>query len=237
VADSEVDTHVARPVLLALEQTHADCGGAVLPLGYLTDARALADAHGLWLHVDGARLANAATALGVHLSRVAEAAHSVTLCLSKGLGAPVGSLLAGPKDFVARARRVRKALGGGMRQVGVLCAPGRVALERGPPRLGADHTKARTLAASLAGVPGVRVDVRAVATNIVFFDLDLAEARIDAPALVAALREQHSVRVGAYSRTRLRAVTHHQVSTDDVLAAAAAVDAVVRAARAAPVSA
>jgi threonine aldolase len=166
------DPHYPRPAVIALENTHNRCGGAVLPLPFLDAVGTVARAHGLKLHMDGARLMNAAAASGQSAARIVRDFDSVSLCLSKGLGAPVGSILAGDKTYIEKCRRMRKMLGGGMRQAGVIAAPGIVALKQHAKLLSADHAKAKALARGLAALAGVKVDVKKVATNIVFFDLD-----------------------------------------------------------------
>ena len=160
----------ARTRAIALETSHNRCGGAVPSVAYLRAVKKLADENGLRVHLDGARLFNAATFLGVTAAQIAEHADSVQVCLSKGLGAPAGSLIAGSSDFVDQGRRWRKMLGGGMRQVGVLAAAGCIALEH-IERLSDDHAHAQTLAHGLAQIPGISIDVARVQTNIVLFRL------------------------------------------------------------------
>ena len=176
VADAVRDENDHYPVsrLLALENTHNRCGGRALPVEYVDAAGALAHARGLQLHVDGARLWNAAVALGEPPARVVQAADSVSVCFSKGLGAPVGSVLAGSRAFVRQARRMRKQVGGGMRQAGILAAACLVALDEMVERLAEDHANARILAQGLATIDGVLLDPAAVQTNIVYFDLTRA---------------------------------------------------------------
>ena len=198
--------HFARTRLVCLENTQA---GKVLPLAYLRDARRLVDRHGLALHLDGARVFNAAVALGVAASAIAEPFDSISVCLSKGLGAPAGSLLIGSSDFVAAARRGRKMLGGGMRQAGVLAAAGIVALERHVERLAEDHDNARRLAEGLAGIEELEVDPAAVQTNMVF----VAVRSGDATGFSQALRERDIVIPAV---TPMRLVTHLDVDGDDV---------------------
>lgn len=180
------DPHFARTRLLALENTH---DGKVLPLDYLDAARRFVDELGLRLHLDGARMWNAAAALDVPEARIAAPFDTVSVCLSKGLGAPVGSVLVGDTDTISRARRWRKMLGGSMRQVGVIAAAGIVALEDHRDRLVDDHALATALAAVLAETPGV--EVRATHTNMVFADFDGydgdAGARLDAAGIVASI--------------------------------------------------
>lgn len=219
------NVHFPPTRLICLENTHNRCGGAVLAPAYMAEVRAAADRHGLAVHLDGARLFNAAVALGVPAADLARDADSVTFCLSKGLAAPVGSVLCGPRGFVDRARRARKLLGGGMRQAGVIAAAGIVALETMIDRLADDHANARRLADGLAGLPGLVVDPERVATNIVIFELRPGAGSPD--GLVAAVAER-GVRVLAIGGRRLRAVTHYEVSADDVERAIAVFGAVLR---------
>ncbi|XP_028990127.1 threonine aldolase 1 [Betta splendens] len=167
------DPHYPRSRLVCVENTHNVQGGRVLPLAFLQEVRAVADRHGLSVHMDGARVMNAAVALGVSPSTILQHTHTVSVCLSKGLGAPVGTLLAGPRDFVSRALRCRKALGGGMRQAGVLAAAGKFALTHLVQRLEEDHHNAQTFARALLQCdPGLfAVDAAAVETNILRFCL------------------------------------------------------------------
>jgi len=201
--------------LIALENSHNRCAGAVLDAAYMSEVRAIADRHDLAVHVDGARLFNAAVALGVPAAALAADADSVTFCLSKGLSAPVGSVLCGTAPFVARARRLRKMVGGGMRQAGVLAAAGLVALETLVDRLAEDHANARRLAEGLAALPGIAIDPVSVVTNIVIFRVDRAATGVDADGLVAAMAEQ-GVRFFAIGGERVRLVTHREVSAEDV---------------------
>jgi threonine aldolase len=194
------DPHFARTRLLALENT---LGGRVMPLAYLRDATALARRHGLATHLDGARLFNAAVAMGgdarAHARAMAELFDSVSVCFSKGLGAPAGSALVGSKALIARARRVRKMAGGTMRQAGVLAAAALHALDHHIERLADDHARARRLAEGLQGLAGVAVQMPQ--TNMVFIDLP----RERAAAVVATLRERGVLATGLY---QLRLVTH-----------------------------
>ncbi len=197
------DPHFARTRLLCLENT---LGGRLMPMDYLREAAALARRHGLATHLDGARLFNAAVALGgdprANARAMAELFDSVSVCFSKGLGAPVGSALTGSKEFIARAKRVRKMAGGTMRQAGVLAAAALHALDHHVDRLADDHARARRLAEGLRGLPGV--SVAAPQTNMVFVDLP----RERAAAAVAALRERGVLATGLY---QLRLVTHLDV--------------------------
>lgn len=198
------DDHFARTRLLALENT---LGGKVVPLDYLAKATALAHRRGLSTHLDGARLFNAAVKLGVEASEVAEGFDTVSVCLSKGLGAPVGSVLVGSKALIERAHRWRKVLGGGLRQVGVLAAAGLYALEHHVARLAEDHANAARLAAGLAGLPGLTVE--SPQTNIVWVKV---EERL-AERFVPALAKEGVLATGS---TQVRFVLHLDVSAKDV---------------------
>jgi threonine aldolase len=200
------DPHSALAGAICLENTHNRCGGAVLPLAYMRQAKAVADEHGLPLHLDGARLANAAVALGVPLHTIATHASSVQLDLSKGLCAPVGGVVVGSRAFIARAHRMRKVLGGGMRQAGVLAAAGIIALQQMVKRLAEDHELARALAVGLHAIPQVDIDPERVQTNIVIFRL--RNAAWSPAAFSAALRD-HGVLLGGLGDGRLRMVTHY----------------------------
>nr|WP_281415263.1 low-specificity L-threonine aldolase [Geobacter hydrogenophilus] len=199
------DPHFARTRLLCLENTQA---GRVLPLDYLARARTLARERGLALHLDGARLFNAAVALGAEAREITDHFDSVSVCLSKGLGAPVGSLLCGSRGFVAEARRWRKVLGGGMRQAGILAAAGIVALTENVARLAEDHANARRLAEGLASI-GFDVDPASVQTNMVF--LSIPPERTE--ALTTFLRDRGILIAG---RERIRLVTHRDVTSADI---------------------
>ena len=202
------DIHFARTRLISLENT---IGGIVLPESFLADTQALAFDHRLKTHLDGARLANAAVASGRSMAQISEYFDSVSLCLSKGLGAPVGSLLLGDERLIANARRWRKMLGGGMRQAGVLAAAAKLALTEQVERLAEDHDNARLLAKELAQLDGFEVDLDRVQTNMVFVTL---AGQVDAKALAAGLREQGIlVTPGA----TLRLVTHKDISREDVI--------------------
>ncbi|KAI8005905.1 putative low-specificity L-threonine aldolase 1 [Camellia lanceoleosa] len=200
--------------LICLENTHANTGGRCLPVEYIDKVGELAKKHGLKLHIDGARIFNASVALGVPVHRLVQAADSVSVCLSKGLGAPVGTAIVGSKDFIARAKRLRKTLGGGMRQVGVLCAAALVALQENVGKLDGDHKKAKTLAEGLSKIKGLKADVTSVETNIVYFDI-LEGANITTQKLSKNL-EKHGILVMPESSTRVRLVVHYQISASDV---------------------
>jgi threonine aldolase len=198
------DPHFARTRLLCLENT---LGGRALPLHYLADATALARRHGLATHLDGARLFNASVALGVPVAEIARPFDSISVCFSKGLGAPVGSALCGSRDLIERAKRARKMLGGGMRQVGVLAAAALYALEHHVERLADDHALARRLADGLRGTPGITIE--APETNMVFVDVEPGRAQ----ALIDHLKSHGVLATGLY---RLRFVTHLDVDASGI---------------------
>ena len=201
--------HFPRTALVCLENSHNRCGGGVLTPEATAEIARLAHRSGAAVHLDGARIFNAAVALGLPASRLSAEVDSVTFCLSKGLAAPVGSLVCGSADFIARARKARKALGGGMRQVGVIAAAGVVALESMIERLAEDHEHARLLAQGLAQIPGVRIDPDRVQTNIVVFDVD------DGAACRRRLGDVGVLATG-FGPSRVRMVTHYGISRRDI---------------------
>jgi threonine aldolase len=207
------NVHYPRTSLVCLENTANRDGGAVVSV---EDTNAVADvAHrnGLRLHLDGARLFNAAVALGVPASTVVAQVDSVTFCLSKGLGCPMGSILAGEAAYIKEARRWRKMVGGSLRQTGVVAATGVVALNEMVDRLVEDHQNARRLAEGLARLPGLSVDPAEVETNILF--LDVVDPKIDPQRFVAGMAER-GVKIGSPYGTRIRVVTHYQFRAEDV---------------------
>ncbi|MCB0194035.1 MAG: low-specificity L-threonine aldolase [Anaerolineae bacterium] len=201
------DSHFARTRLLCLENAH---DGLVLPLDYLAEANALAKKHGLAIHLDGARVFNAAVKQGVDIKAITQHFDSVSICLSKGLAAPVGSVLCGPAEFIKTARRWRKVVGGGMRQVGILAAAGIIALTQMVERLSDDHAHARQLAEGLSRIPGYDLDLKTVQTNMVFFTL--AEPLVDNFSPFMAERGI-VISGGPYP---VRAVTHYGIEADDI---------------------
>lgn len=211
----EEDEHHPRTRLICVENTQNICGGVPLSAAYIQQVADLARANGLKLHIDGARLFNAAVAQGVPAAALAAPADSVMFCLSKGLGAPVGSVLCGAKDFIAEARRYRKMAGGGMRQVGVLAAAGLVAFDRMIERLDDDHAHARLLAEGLATLPDLDLDPGTPHTNMVYFNLRPG-ARRSARELITAAAAQGVLIDGSYTSGRFRLVTHYWVTPDDV---------------------
>ena len=216
--------HFPETRLICLENTHNRGGGAVTPVENMREIFDLSREHDLSVHLDGARIFNAAIATGCQATDFTRYADSVTFCLSKGLSAPVGSLLAGTREFVARARKARKLLGGGMRQAGVLAAAGIVALERMVERLAEDHAHAKRLAEGLADIPGIIIDPRRVQTNIVSYEL---APRITDGEFLARLRDRN-ILAGASAPQRIRMVTNRMVSAADVETAVEAVHAVMQ---------
>jgi threonine aldolase len=206
------DVHFPRTRLICLENTHNVCNGTPLTAGYTAQVAEVARDHGLRVHVDGARIFNAAAALDVDVRELVQDVDSVQFCLSKGLCAPVGSLVCGSAEFIAEARRARKVVGGGMRQAGVLAAAGIVALEQIADRMGEDHARAKRLEEGLAGIPGL--DVGPAVSNILYFGL--TEQVSKTPEEVVAGLAERGVRMLGRVGGRFRAVTHHWISDEDV---------------------
>lgn len=206
--------HFPRTKLVTLENTQGTVGGVPVSKEYSDAVADLAHEHGLQVHVDGARFFNASTALGITPKKLAEKADSVTFCLSKGLCAPVGSMLVGSEEFIKEARRTRKVLGGGMRQAGVLAAAGLIALHEMSQRLGEDHANAGLLGEALENVNGV--EVKSIHTNFVFFDL-LDDAKLSPKELMAALKEQDII-LAPYPgyQSRFRCVMHYWITPERV---------------------
>ena len=211
--------HCAPTTLVEIENTHNMAGGTVYPQAAIDEICDEAHKAGLKVHMDGARIFNAVAASGVAVDRMTAKVDTVNFCLSKGLGAPVGSLLVGPQALIARGRMYRKRLGGGMRQAGILAAAGLIALEEMPKRLSEDHANARYLAQELSQIKGIAIDPAKVATNIVIFDI--AGTGIPAPDFSARLKPQ-GVLMNGIGGTLMRAVTHYDVSRQDCETAAAA---------------
>ncbi|WVZ86397.1 hypothetical protein U9M48_033186 [Paspalum notatum var. saurae] len=199
--------------LICLENTHANCGGKCLSAEYTDKVGEIAKAHGLKLHIDGARIFNASVALGVPVHRLVKAADSVSVCLSKGLGAPVGSVIVGSRAFIDKAKILRKTLGGGMRQVGVLCAAAYVAVRDNVGKLADDHRKAKTLAEGLKRIKQFTVDSDSVETNMVFFDI--VDPCISPHKLCQVLEQRNVLAMPASSKS-VRFVIHYQISDSDV---------------------
>ena len=203
------DIHQPLTRLLVLEDTHNRCGGTVLDSDYLDQAGRLVHEHGLKFHLDGARIFNAAAALGVEARELAAPANLITFCLSKALCAPVGSVLCGSAEFVQRARKLRKMLGGGMRQAGILAAAGIVALEEMTGRLVEDHRRAKTLAAELAKIPGVKLTYGLPESNLVFVSLE--EGQKTTAAEVAEKLKAEDIRVGVVGPMSFRMALHYWI--------------------------
>lgn len=213
------NVHWPPTKLIALENTHNACNGSPLPSAYHKAVFDLAHARGIRVHTDGARIFNAAVALGAPASELAQYTDTISFCLSKGLSAPVGSLLCGPRDFIAEARRQRKMVGGGMRQAGIIAAAGIVALETMVDRLADDHANARRLADGLANIPGIALEPARMKTNIVFFDLSNG---MTARQLVERVARE-GVLIGVAGERRFRAVTHYGIEREDIDTAITAV--------------
>lgn len=207
------DSHEAMTRLICLENTHNRCGGVVLSLDYMQTIQDLAQSRGFAVHLDGARVFNAAVALGVDVQTITQHVDSVMFCLSKGLSAPVGSMLAGDAAFIKRARRIRKMVGGGMRQAGIIAAAGIVALEEMVERLTEDHTHARMLAEGLATLPGIAIDLAKVQSDIVIFKLD---SEVWTPVRLTEVLAEQGLLIGEIGRGYLRVVTHHDIDANDV---------------------
>lgn len=212
----EDDVHLPRSRAIHVENSYGSKHGYPIPPAYFAGMAAVAREHQLAVHMDGARVFNAAAALDLSVADLAQYVDSLTFCLSKGLCAPVGSLLCGSSEFIANARRMRKALGGGMRQAGVLAAAGIVALDEMVDRLVEDHRLAKMMAEGLAKIPGICVDVAKVRTNIVFFGL-AADVPYTSAEIAQKMRAEANVWVGAESVRGFRAVTHYWISESDVV--------------------
>ncbi len=207
------NVHFPRTRLVCLENTHNRCGGVVLTPEQTEAIAAVTHRKGLRLHMDGARLFNSAVAQGMPARRLVEQCDSVNVCLSKGLCAPVGSLLLGTKEYIEEARRWRKMVGGGMRQAGILAAAGIVALTEMVDRLAEDHTNARTMAEGVAQIPGLRVDLSSVQTNIVMVDIE--RAGMDGGVFTARMKESGVLVSYTGDGNRVRLVTHWGIERGD----------------------
>jgi threonine aldolase len=207
------NVHAPRTRLICLENTHNRCGGAVLTPEYTAAVGELAHRHGLKVHLDGARVFNAAIALDIDVRELTRSVDSVSFCLSKGLSAPVGAVLCGDASFIHEAHRWRKAVGGGMRQCGILAAAGIVALEQMVDRLAEDHSHASRLAQGIADLPGLAIDSQTVQTDIVIFQV--TSDRFSASQWVSALLE-HGIQMSAIGPAQIRAVTHYGITALDI---------------------
>ncbi|CAH8383942.1 unnamed protein product [Eruca vesicaria subsp. sativa] len=214
IRDPKGSTFYPSTRLICLENTHANSGGRCLSVEYTDRVGEIAKRHGLKVHIDGARLFNASIALGVSVHRLVQAADSVSVCLSKGLGAPIGSVIVGSHSFIEKAKTLRKTLGGGMRQIGVLCAAALVALQENLPKLQLDHKKTKLLAEGLNQMKGIRVNVAAVETNMIFMDME-DRSKLTAEKLRKSLNE-YGILVIPENSSRIRMVVHHQITISDV---------------------
>ena len=218
------NVHFPRSRLICLENTHNRCYGSALTPRYTESVAKLAGERGLRIHLDGARIFNAAVALGVDIKELTHHADSVSFCLSKGLSSPIGSIICGSGEFIAEARRNRKVLGGGTRQSGIIAAAGIEALEHMVDRLAEDHQNARRLAEGIARIQGLSLDLEKIQTNIVYFDM--ADDRFTAGKLVTQLADR-GIKILQVAPERLRAVTHYGISADDIDSALAVISEVM----------
>jgi threonine aldolase len=209
----KVGTLFPTPGLVCLENTHNAAGGTVIPSAHTERACKIAKEHGLRVHLDGARIFNAAVALDMDAKTLTRHAHTVSFCLSKGLSAPIGSILAGPKEFIDRARLVRRAMGGTLRQAGVIAAPGIVALNTMIPRLAEDHSNARLFAEAVTGMEGLNVDLESVQSNII--NLDVSPLGIDAATFASHL-DPLGIRGLPGMGSIVRFVTYRGITRDDI---------------------
>lgn len=220
------NVHFPRTTLVCVENTHNRAGGCIVPVENIAAVAEVAHKHGIPVHMDGARVFNAAVALGRPVAEVVAPVDSVMFCLSKGLAAPVGSMLVGSREFIHAARRQRKLLGGGMRQAGILAAAGLISLRQMVARLAEDHENARALARGLAQIPGLQVDMETVQTNMVMFDI--LDERWTAATLSGSLKKVGVLANGTAAR-RIRVVTHKDVSASDIPEALDRIAAVIKA--------
>lgn len=207
------DIHLPKTALIALENTHNRAGGAVLPVEYMEEVYQLAQANRIPVHLDGARLFNAAAALEKDVKELTKYVDTVQVCLSKGLSAPMGSILAGPKDWIEQARKWRKRLGGGMRQAGLMAAPGIIALTKMVDRLQEDHQRAKQLAYALNEITGLSVDVNTVETNIVL--IDIQSLGITANTFLSHLKNRDILGT-AFGEYLIRLTTHREITDEDI---------------------
>lgn len=214
IRDTE-DVHYPTTRMIELENTCGALGGIPLTPEYTRSVRALADEHGLKVHLDGARMWNAAAALNVDIRELTDPVDSLSFCLSKGLCAPIGSLLVGEAEFIHRARRIRKMLGGGMRQAGILAAAGKIALEKMTLRLHEDHANAKRLAEGLLTIPGIHLDMDQVQTNMVIFSLD-DSIPMDTEQIAEIIERDYKIKLGPRNARTFRAVTHYWITPERV---------------------
>jgi threonine aldolase len=208
------DDHTPRSRLIILENTHNRCGGIAIKKLYTDQVASIAHQNGMFLHMDGARIFNAASALNTSAADLVKSADSVTFCLSKGLCAPVGSVICGTKDFITQARKIRKQLGGGMRQAGVIAAAGIIAVTKMTKRLVEDHDRARILASGLSQIEGLRIDMDTPSTNMIFISLK-EDVKITSKELLLKL-EETGILIGMVGKRQFRLVTHYWIGDGDV---------------------
>jgi len=205
--------HSPRTRLICLENTHNRCNGSPLTAEYTDQVAALAQSHGLLVHLDGARIFNAAVALGVNVKELTRSVDSLIFCLSKGLSAPVGSMVCGSHQFVNEARRTRKVLGGGMRQAGIIAAAGIIALEQMVDRVAEDHINAQCLAEGISKIDGLSIDLSKVRTNIIYFNFVMD--RLTADEFLTRLAKK-GIKLLSTGPSRFRMVTHYGISSKDI---------------------
>lgn len=214
---SNDDVHYPRTKLVCLENTHNRMGGKVLSIEYIESVAQLCRKYGLKLHMDGARLMNAAVEFNVNPEDLVKSCDSISFCLSKGLAAPVGSLIIGNEEFIHEARRMRKVLGGGMRQAGILAAAGIISLTEMPKLLKFDHENAKRLALGLSEIFGCEINPSTdVQTNIVFFRLNPSQLSINAPTLVQLLKDQHGILISNQGSQKIRCLTHYMITKENI---------------------
>jgi len=216
--------HYPKTTLICLENTHNRAGGTIIPLKVTEEICQLAHQRNIAVHLDGARIFNAAIALNIEPALLTKDVNSVMFCLSKGLSAPVGSILTGSKEFIKRARKNRKMLGGGMRQAGILAAAGIIALENMVERLEEDHKNARILGEGLADISGIKVDLATIQTNMVYFDL--RESNMDTFQFLPKLAE-HNILGSPRPPTKVRLVTHYGINEEDIYTTIKAIKEIV----------
>jgi len=220
------DIHFPTSKLITLENTHNRCGGVSISAEYTDSVGKIAQEKNIKLHIDGARIFNASIAEGVSPKRLVSSADSVTFCLSKGLSAPVGSVLCGSNEFIHKARRIRKQLGGGMRQAGILAAAGIVAIEKMIDRLAEDHRRAKLLAKELSKISAIKLDPGSPYTNMIFLTIDTEKTPYSAPQISEQLLE-YGIKTSATGSDRFRLVTHYWISDQDIDKIASAFTAVI----------
>jgi len=217
--------HMARTTLVCIENTHNRAGGTIVTPSQIEAISKVAEEYGLRLYMDGARIFNAAVALKVDVQQFTRHVDNLMFCLSKGLSCPIGSIVVGSEEHVQKARRIRKILGGGMRQAGIIAASGIIALEKMIDRLEDDHRNARLLAEGLNKMEGIKIDMRTVQTNMVIFSVE--DLRVKADVFVKKLKE-HGVLAGNISKTRVRMVTHRGIEKADIEKALRATEETIR---------